>query len=579
MQKEQCFRGERVGVLVQDHVIPDSDKDAKGERHLLYNVGEIIHIGVNQATYLASKEKVQAEDVLQDFNEELESNILIKKERQKELKRYIKEFIGNRGMIIYPNYPVYVKRITNQTTPNILKREHIGCYLTDFFCLYHVMLKNLRYSNEIVVDITNNCLQSLFWLGAAHGAEVDAITVKQELSEKERVIIEGNPKDNNRNVFDVAGLWTAYYYSHDTEGFYHQLALAQFGIEKHSKIIPSDAKWHGFKRWEYLKLHETEDEEKNSQGSSVENNSENRAREVAKRENRRSLESYYRRRFWSAMLRYNRLRIYLPQHDDTDTEDKDPRMRAAKWDMDAVSGLTHYLSKRSVIGEYLVITLPNDAIDSIAKEVNYICIGQPVEPLHEQLSERIYNTFQDETHYKTDDHINTIHKHFARIDSYNNDQEIEIQVKGFACLNHESPEDKFLRYHPWAGCEKCEQNKTNDVKGVVSKYPISSEQSKCPFIGYSAHTEIAQLILWREDGMVKENRHFRVSLIGSSGPATFGLASLFVDEGQKLYDFLSDERPKTVQNSIEDNNNLLYELQEKVRKKIFEIITINMNKI
>lgn len=65
------------------------------------------------------------------------------------------------------------------------------------------MLRNLRYTNEIVVDITNNCLQSLFWLGAAHGSEVDAITVKQVLSEKERIIIEGSANDNNRNVFDV----------------------------------------------------------------------------------------------------------------------------------------------------------------------------------------------------------------------------------------------------------------------------------------------------------------------------------------------------------------------------------------
>lgn len=31
-----------------------------------------------------------------------------------------------------------------------------------------------------MVDITNNSLQSLFWLGAAHGAEVHAVTVIHE---------------------------------------------------------------------------------------------------------------------------------------------------------------------------------------------------------------------------------------------------------------------------------------------------------------------------------------------------------------------------------------------------------------
>lgn len=585
MQKEKCFRGERVGVLVQDQVIPDSDKDAKQERHLLYNVGEIIHIGVNQATYLASKEKVLAEDVLPNYDEEkkLRAEFAFEGEQKKELRRRIKEFIGNRGMIIYPDYPVYVKRITNKTTPDILetKSGETGCEIADFFCLYHVMLRNLRYTNEIVVDITNNSLQSLFWLGAAHGAEVDAITVKQELSEKERIIIEGSTKDNNRNVFDVSGLWTAHYYSYDTEGFYHQLALAQFGIEKHSKIIPADAKWRGFKRWEYLNLHEPgdEDEDNSLKSNVIDNlpkNLEEKSKEDDKKKNRLALESYYRRRFWNAMLRYNRLRIYLPQHDDVDKEDGEPRLRAAKWDMDSVSGLTHYLSKRAVIGEYLAITMPESVNDSVAEEVNFICIGQPVEPLGEKLTDYINEKFPKESKYK-DEHINHVHYYYGRTIECNKDLKINVQVKGFKCLNEENLTDEnLLRYHPWSGCERCEHNKSNNGNGVLDTYSESEGLSNCPFIGNSAHTEIAQLILWREDGEWKGNSHFRVSVIGSSGPATFGLSSLFVDEGQKLHDFLNDNRKSKEQNSIEQDNCLLYELQEKVRKKIYDIVLGNL---
>lgn len=138
MKKEKCFRGERVGVLVQNQVISDSDKDTRQERHLLYNVGEIIHIGVNQATYLASKEKVLAEDVLPEYNKkkvESEDAFASSEERHKELQSRIKEFIGNRGMIIYPDYPVYVKRITNKTTPDIINAEkgEIKCKIADFF--------------------------------------------------------------------------------------------------------------------------------------------------------------------------------------------------------------------------------------------------------------------------------------------------------------------------------------------------------------------------------------------------------------------------------------------------------------
>lgn len=585
MQKEKCFRGERVGVLVQDQVIPDSDKDTKQERHLLYNVGEIIHIGVNQATYLASKEKVLAEDVLQDLDKEkkAESESTLDGERKKELQRRIKEFIGNRGMIIYPDYPVYVKRITNETTPDIININNIGCKIDDFFCLYHVMLRNLRFTNEIVVDITNNCLQSLFWLGAAHGSEVDAITVKQELSEKERIIIEGSIKDNNRNVFDVSGLWTAHYYSYDTEGFYHQLALAQFGIEKHSKIIPSDAKWHGFKRWEYLELHEPdEDEEKFQKGITAEYIWQDKVNEDAEKKKRLALESFYRRRFWNAMLRYNRLRIYLPQHDDIDKNDGEPRLRAAKWDMDAVSGLTHYLSKRAIIGEYLAITMPESAKDLVAEEVNFICIGQRVEPMGEKLTDYIFSKCQKESGYNGEN-INRVHHYYDKDGKngekfpYNKELDIEIQVKGFKCLNQEEyTDDRFLRYHPWSGCERCEHNKAYSESGILDTYPVSVEQQICPFIGNYAHTEIAQLILWREDRKVKGNRHFRVSLIGSSGPATFGLSSLFVDEGQKLHDFLNDDGNSGQHNNIEQDNCLLYELQEKVRKKIYDIVEKNL---
>lgn len=578
MRKEKCFQGERVGVLVQDQVIPDSDKDSKQERHLLYNVGEIIHIGVNQATYLASKEKVLAEDVLPKLEEErkLQPEFTLRDDQKKELRPRIKEFIGNRGMIIYPDYPIYVKRITNKTTPDILESEEekTGCSIADFFCLYHVMLRNLRYTNEIVVDITNNCLQSLFWLGAAHGSEVDAITVKQVLSEKERIIIEGSANDNNRNVFDVSGLWTAYYYSHDTEGFYHQLALAQFGIEKHSKIIPADAKWHGFKKWEYLKLHVSDEDEEDSQENAEVEFREKKAKEDAKKKNKLALESYYRRRFWNAMLRYNRLRIYLPQHDDVDREDKEPRLRAAKWDMDAVSGLTHYLSKRAVIGEYLAIAMPESAMDPVAKDVNFICIGQPVKPLGKTLAEDISGKIEVESK-SNEENVNIVHRYYIKKGdtiTYKDSSKIDLQVKGFNCKEQENVVNKELvRYHPWSACERCKNNEESRGYGILDQYPLSDKQENCPFIENSSHTEIAQLILWREDGEMKGNRHFQVSLIGSSGPATFGLSSLFVDEGQKLVDFLKENKSGK-QDRKEQDNCLLYELQEKVRKKICTIV-------
>lgn len=565
MQKEQCFCGERVGVLVQGQGIPENDKDAKRQRHLLYNVGEIIHIGVNQATYFATKEKAKSEEVLAnpDYLFELgEEKGLSNSNSVKEIQKYVKEHVSNRSMIIYPDNPIYVERIKQFQSDLVSEKSQEECDPLNAFCLYHVMLKTLRYTNEIVVDITNNNLQSLFWLGAAHGSEIYAVTVKHELSEKEKEIISINPKEINRNVFDVAGLWTAYYYSHDTEGFYQQLALAQFGIEKHSKIIPADVSFYGIKKWEYFELDEYSDED----GYLFESEEERRNQrklEIQKNE-KLALESYYRRRFWNAMLRFNRLRIYISQRNDINTDNRgEPIVRAAKWDIDAVSALTHYLSKRSLIGENVVITLPNGKEDEVAKKVNYICVGQPTNPLTDSLPKYIYKKCKSN---------NVIKEHFEGILKNQKCEYMEeIQVKGFSNIDQGNEYNKkgIYTYLPWSRCVTCIENinLNQEVnKTILSTFNKSESVNECPLKSYSSHTEIAQLIFWREDG--KKNRHFRVSIVGSSGPATFGLSSLFVDEEQKLCDFLGD----TEKNIKDCEKTLLYNLQRKVRKKIFRLL-------
>lgn len=231
MQYEQCFCGDRVGVLVQENVIPENDKDTHEQLNLCYNVGEIIHIGVNQATYLASAKRKQTPDIPLSSSHE-----------KHRIEHYLKTHTTNRGMLAYPNNPVYADRVKNDIDKTILYEtgkteiERCTCTNTDFFCLYHVMLRTLRNTNQIVVDLSNNCLQSLFWLGAAHGSDIHAVTVLHEETEKERKIITGGIEKKTRNIFDVAGLWTAILRSNDTDGFYRQLALAQAGIENHSSI-------------------------------------------------------------------------------------------------------------------------------------------------------------------------------------------------------------------------------------------------------------------------------------------------------------------------------------------------------
>ena len=135
---------------------------------------------------------------------------------------------------------------------NLLHKDLLTSSKEDDFYLYYVMLRTLRYTNEIVIDISNNCLQSLFWLGAAHGSDIYAITVMHEKTDMEKKYSVKEPERENRYIFDVAGLWMAILRKNDTEGFYLQLAAAQSGIERHSKLMLSNIKYYNKRLKEYL---------------------------------------------------------------------------------------------------------------------------------------------------------------------------------------------------------------------------------------------------------------------------------------------------------------------------------------
>ena len=244
MQDEECFCGERVGVLVQENYIPEDDKDTKKQSNLFYGIGEIIQIGLNQATYYATERKIKTNDVLDLSKVEVPIGESIDDTRIKtyreNITRCVKEYIRNRGLLVYPNTPVFVNRVKNKFYDDLLDDN----FNSEFY-LYYVMLRTLCYTNEIVVDISHNyekCLQTLFWLGAAHGSDIYAITVLHEETEKERKMLGDDSEKTARNIFDVAGLWMAILRSNDIEGFYQQLALAQQGVENHSKLVLANRK-------------------------------------------------------------------------------------------------------------------------------------------------------------------------------------------------------------------------------------------------------------------------------------------------------------------------------------------------
>ena len=647
MKEEHCLCGDRVGVLIQGNVIPEDVKDAKTDKNLLYSVGEIIRIGMNQATYVSSKEKIKPEDFLATTDQTMQDNLSNEEKNgdgwRKDIIRFTKEHIRNKSMSIYPDNPIYVNRVKNGLQKDILSvsgknkknifanRGKKDNSLENYFCLYHVMLRTLKYTNEIVVDISRNSLQSLFWLGAAHGSEIYAITVRHEENDEERVITTGAPKKRERDIFDVSGLWAAILRSNDTEGFYRQLALVQFGIEQHTKFMIKNLGYYGDRFLEYLykTVHDIPEEDLSEDAPQIKKTGNHRqsTKHVAEagtlpacvdgcsgrdlflvgikkdldqkeREEAQSLESYYRDRFWRPMLKYNQLRIYLPQVDDMDLVDEEPRLHIVKWDVDAVAALSRYLSKRKIIGEYHFQTLPKDTADEGATNLNFICVGDAARPLvrknnsadrqsaTESLAENIYSKIKpDSESFGTKQMCNVIHERdmIEGTPCVIMGKGRSLTYKGFTRFGSKPPEGVYTQL-PYSICyaHAWKNNHENSAKGtdVPKNYYhnlMEIQRGSCEFRnnGDRHHIQIAQLILWREVPKDKHGKvYYRVALTGASGPATFALAALLVDDEQKI-DIFKEKSNDSVKRRAEleemADKRLLSHLQENIRKKLMEV--------
>ena len=583
MDQEKCFSGERVGVLVQENVIPEDEKDSKNKMDIFYNIGEIIQIGTNQATFLAAEEKIKADD---DFTKlELIDGSGVTEQKRQDIERFVKEHIKNRGMRIYPNNPVFVDRMRNLLHKDLLEigRPDVGreynLYNLNCFCLYHVMLRTLRYTNEIVVDISNNCLQSLFWLGAAHGSDVYAITVSHEKTDVEKNYELYGDKKENRNVFDVAGLWMAILRKDDTEGFYQQLALAQSGIERHSKLMLPNSDYYKTEMKEYLFSFDV------ASSSNTENKNEMTPKllyEDKRKKERDILESYYRKCFWTPMLSYNQLCIYLSQRNEEGTGNKEPRLYMSKWDFDAVAVFTNYLSRRKLIGEYLLVSLPVDKpVSELSPNpamINFICTGGEVYPLGKSLPDYIKEQIEKSPFTAGDiPGINIVHKRWDGVIENPPQMKCNSGYRGFKGFKRiDAPREGIITHHPKAGvcidCPQLEQYRA-DRKDKVTGIICSDDEAKvtpCEFEKEGLHYETAQLILWREDPVNPiDGNYYRVGIIGSSGPATYALSTLFVAKEQR--NFKKDKKADK-----EEVGNPLYDLQGVVRKKFMEIFLMKL---
>lgn len=556
LQEEQCFCGDRVGVLVQGNGIPEEDKDSDKQIDLFYSIGDIIQIGVNQATYLAEEERLKTDDVMaaRKFNTDEE---VITKKQGNGILRAVKGYMRNRGITVNIKNPVHVKRELDKLKygdkdkileeKNILEESKVcSCGNSKINCLYHKVLHSLRYVNEVVVDISNNSIYSLFWLGIAHGSSVNAIVVLHDATEKEREIMTGNKDKKYRIVFDVVGLWTAILHSDDTQGFYNQLALAQHGIENHQKLILKNKSFYEKRlrdKWREIGKEFVQTDIKEIYNDE-------------KTDIKHKLESYYRSRFWNAMLRHNQLLICMPQIEQVESFTEEPRGYTSKWDFRASAIISHYLSKRTVISEYSIKAITGKKeIENISQR-NFISLGSAAKPLAKTLAEYIA---------ENEECKEMIHKHYDKDYACGREKvnKKERLYKGFGKMFMESNIDGYYTQHPQIMCsEKCcgDFPLPAQEKDIILYNTSKLNDCICKLCKRSEHFEIAQLIMWRESSF---NHHektvFRVAVNGSSGPATLGLSSILVGDAQKKDVFGTD-----------NTKNFLYDLQEELRKLFME---------
>lgn len=504
MMDKHCFCGDRIAILGQPNIIWDDPKDNKTDKELFYGVSDIIQIGMDEATFKAERRRIKTSDYMFSADETKYSKGC--DNFKGTIDQLIKTHIRIRSIPVNPETPLYVIQFQNGIQQNlekdvvkrIAKKNKASTDERYFFCLYHMMLDTLRFTNEIVVDLSSNSIQAMFWLGAAHGSNIQAITVRHEMSEKEKTWSGIREVSIDRPVFDISGLWTAILRYNETETFYKQLALIQQGIEQHSKLMLSETELEMLEENIFKQIYAPTQLNKNIEPAETSCNTDDTSsdrvtsiddpyKKLLKDKNnaeRQALESYYRDCFWRHMLRDNQLHLFLPMSDAHDAIG--PRLQVIKWDVDAVAELSNYLSKRKVIGKYQFDTLrpyeyygkDDKTGETSAQQENFISIGEQTRPLYD--NEKAVSLAEKINQVKTlSGKVGYLHK-WVKIYDDGSINRYPVQYRGF-CVNTAEPEYGVnLRFYTpeCTACPEREKCSSETHQTLISKthdYCLPSE--------------------------------------------------------------------------------------------------------
>ena len=598
-----CFCGDRIGVMGQAGIISDDPKDNRTGQKPLYRVDDIIRTAMNEASDEARKHLVKPEDY---FPAEYAENMVLTDpvwfDRATEnTKKYVKK----RCISINSDEPIHVQELLYGVQKGILSDEMLqqkeyqnGLDYRHFFCLFHVILHTLRYTNELVVDLSHNSLPALFWLGVAHGSNVPAITVRHIPTQEELRLSGTTEPAESRSIFDVEGLSTVVLHSNDIAGFFNQLAKAQISIDQHRKLALSSTEMERFREGvlnafydisphvkqglrTYLCCVEISDQLQTA-GSPVDGYTSSLYEQMHEllRESIRipgmrdilgtlsarsqndyvQLESYYRQLFWERMLCCNELKLYIPQYEGFGNTSNMPSRISLNWDTDAAAELSGYISRHVPNGSTRIHMLRKNETVWSANQCNFICIGGETVPMERSddaggpLVRHIRSKIEADAQHGR----NIVHHLAFGENPWGQNRENAGHYRGF--FSQDGKDNVFTRFANANSTADPVSDRMEEHLPVWAKFsePVSEKH-------------LAQMILWREvlDNPNKQTKYW-ISLVGVSGPATLALTSLLVNDDQKQELFgWQDEKKKLTALPL---NNLQTEIRESLMEHYEKVL-------
>lgn len=599
-----CFCGDRIGVMGQAGIISDDPKDNRTGQKPLYRVDDIIRTAMNEASDEAQKHLVKPGDYLPaEYDEAMAHDDFSWFDRANEnTKKYVKKYVKKRCIPINSDEPIHIQELLYGVQKGILsdemlqQKEHqTGLDYRHFFCLFHVTLHTLRYTNELVVDLSHNSLPALFWLGVAHGSNVPAITVRHIPTQEELRLSGTTEPVESRSIFDVEGLSTVVLHSNDIAGFFNQLAKAQISIDQHRKLALSSTEMERFREGvlnasydmsphvkqglrTYLRCVEKA-EQLQTAGSPADGRASELYEEIHEllRESIRipgmrdilgtlsarsqndyvQLESYYRQLFWERMLCCNELKLYIPQYEGFGNTSNMPSRISLNWDTDAAAELSGYISRHVPNGSTRIHMLHKNETVWSANQCNFICIGGETVPMErsDDAGGPLVRHIRSKIKADVQPGRNIVHHLAFGENPWGRNRENAEHYRGF--FSQDGKDNVFTRFANANSTGNPVSDRMEEHLPVWAKFsePVSEKH-------------LAQMILWREVPKdwtdPRETVKYLGSLIGVSGPATLALTSLLVDDQQKRALFCqTDENVNPTELPLND-------LQTQIRESLME---------